>query len=295
MVEAVRGELPAWAQARVRLDEKGSVVVAMGGDGPPAAIFVAHLDEIGFSVSRAAADGGLTLQSLGGLSEDLFTSHPLYSSKGPALMLRSGMAQAEPGVFTEGDTFTSAKRLTLLGATRITARSLDDRIGCYVLAQVLNRFPSAPKGRPVWFVFSVEEETGLHGAAHIAERTSPKRVYPIDSFVTSDSPLEPKRIAFAPLGAGAVLRAMDNSGSTPRQAVDRVVQLAQDHDIPLQVGVTAGGNDGSKFTAAGAVNIPLAFPLRYSHTAAEVADLRDVRALLSLVEVLVEQELAGID
>lgn len=291
VVKAVRSELPAWAQAVAHLDERGNLIVPLGSDGPPEAIFIAHMDEIGFTVTRAAADGRLTLRSEGGLSEDLFASQALYSPKGPATLLRSAQAQAAPGTLGEGDTLTPRKQSVLLGRQRITARSLDDRIGCYVLAEALNRFPQAPKGRSIWVVFSVEEETGLHGAAHIAQQTSPERVYPIDSFVTSDSPLEPKRIAYAPLGSGAVLRAVDNSGATPRQAVDRVLQLARDNSIPLQIGVTAGGNDGSTFTASGAVNIPLAFPLRYSHTAVEVADLRDVRALLSLVQVLLLDEL----
>jgi len=295
--QVIRELLPKWASSRLITDEKGNLIVILGQAGPPDAVFIAHLDEIGFRVTSVSTEGRAQVESVGGLSEDLFVGQPLQSSRSPylAIMPRSGSVQAIDGRLQVGDTLTPRKRLSELLNHRISARSLDDRIGCLVLLEALRALDANPQGRPVWFVFSVEEETGLHGAAHLAQRTRSKRVYPIDSFVTSDSPLEPKRIAYAPLGAGAVLRAVDDSGSTPRQAVDRVVQLARDNDIPLQVGVTAGGNDGSKFTAFGAVNIPLAFPLRYSHTAAETADLRDVRALIRLVQVLLEQELAGLD
>jgi putative aminopeptidase FrvX len=61
----------------------------------------------------------------------------------------------------------------------------------------------------------------------------------------------------------------------------------------VQAGVTAGGNDGSRFVEFGAVNIPLSWPLRYAHTAAEVADMNDIEALRRIVSVLLEQELAG--
>ena len=57
--------------------------------------------------------------------------------------------------------------------------------------------------------------------------------------------------------------------------------------------MTAGGNDGSRFVEFGPVNIPLSWPLRYAHTAAEVADMNDVEALRKIVSVLLEQELAG--
>jgi putative aminopeptidase FrvX len=115
----------------------------------------------------------------------------------------------------------------------------------------------------------------------------------VDSFVTSDSPLEEKRLADARLGEGFVLRAMDSSGITPRAAVERVVELARSHGIPYQLGVTAGGNDGSTFVPYGAVNVPLSFPLRYAHSPGEVADLRDAEALRSIVAVLLEAELAA--
>ena len=60
----------------------------------------------------------------------------------------------------------------------------------------------------------------------------------------------------------------------------------------MQRGVTSGGNDGSCFVRHGSVNIPLSWPLRYAHTAAEVSDLRDVEALERIVAALVDWELA---
>ena len=88
------------------------------------------------------------------------------------------------------------------------------------------------------------------------------------------------------------MRAKDNSGITPREAVGQVLTLAKKLNIQAQHGVTAGGNDGSQFVRRGAVNIPLSWPLRYAHSAAEVADLKDVEALRQIVRALVEAGLS---
>ena len=48
-----------------------------------------------------------------------------------------------------------------------------------------------------------------------------------------------------------------------------------------------GSTDGSALTAMGPVNTSLSWPGRYSHSPAEVLDLRDVDALARLVGALV--------
>ncbi len=287
---AIQARLPPIVAPRAWTDDKGNLIVPLGGAGEPRAIFIAHMDEIGFRVTRADADGRLALESRGGLDEDLFSWHSL---SGPAILTRSATGWSPPGTMAPGASLTPPKRMRLLLNERISARSLDDRVGCAALLEALYRLGARTAGRPVWVVFSVEEETGLVGAELIANRTTPKRVYAVDSLVTSDSPLEPKRIAHLKLGAGPALRALDQSGLTPYAEVARLLSIAKEHGISLQVGVTAGGNDGSRFVASGAVNIPLSFPLRYSHTSAEVADLRDIRGLIDLLEALLTDELGG--
>ena len=108
----------------------------------------------------------------------------------------------------------------------------------------------------------------------------------MDTFVSSDSPLESPRFADAPIGKGLVIRAVDNSNIVARQHVDRLVKLARASSIPVQYGVTGGGNDGAVFLRHGAVDIPIAWPLRYSHSPGEVIDTRDLDALARIIAVL---------
>jgi putative aminopeptidase FrvX len=304
----IQKQLPAWTRDRASVDKQGNLIVQLGRRENPQAVFIAHMDEIGFEVTRDAADRSVPAESRGGGMAELFAWHPFWvhaaTRRLPAVMTRHGSLDigAAPGEASArvagGDTATVRKQFRRLLGNRITARSLDDRVGCAALLALLQSLDAAQVRRldqqpPVWIVFSVEEESGLVGARFLAERTSPKRVYPVDSFVTSDSPLEEKHLAHARLGDGFVVRAMDTSGIAPRDAVERVVELARRNNIPYQLGVTAGGNDGSTFVPHGAVNLPLSFPLRYAHSPGEVADLRDAEALRSILAALLKSELAA--
>jgi putative aminopeptidase FrvX len=108
-------------------------------------------------------------------------------------------------------------------------------------------------------------------------------VHAIDTFVSSDSPIESKRFASARLGHGAVLRAMDNGYLAPRELIDRFLTIAKKAGVPVQVGFTGGATDGMPFLADGPAMLPFSWPGRYSHSPIEVADLRDVESLVRLI------------
>ena len=292
--------LPPYTRQAMRTDEAGNLIVRLGTGEEPNAAFIAHLDEIGFGVRTISSDGSVALSPKGGGDLRLFSWQPvlLHGSRGSIngvmtgqrsldLGLSSREAVAKAGV-NEGDTATVLKRFRRLLGDRVSARSLDDRLGCATLIEALRRLegPTRRARGTVDFVFSVGEEIGRLGARHYAKTASPAHVFPIDTFVTSDSPLESKRMAYARLGGGAVLRAFDQSGLTPTAEIARIAAVARQHKIPLQLGVTAGGNDGSAFRSLETVNVPIGFPLRYAHSAVETADLRDAEAVVDLVEVL---------
>ena len=129
------------------------------------------------------------------------------------------------------------------------------------------------------------------GAAKVAARLAaeghvPDFVFAVDTFVSSDSPIESQRFADAEIGKGFVIRAVDNSNIVPTALVERLIKLARTNQIPIQYGVTGGGNDGSAFVRYGSVDIALGWPLRYSHSPAEVIDTRDVDALARIITVI---------
>lgn len=287
-------------------------------------VFVAHMDEIGYEVKKVEEDGRLEVSVLGGGYPQYFLGHVALvhkqdgTSVGGVMELPSGWDKAgfeftdwiksldEPAhVYvgtrskqeTEklgialGDFVTIPKEYRQLFGTRASARSMDDRVGCAALIAAVNQLGPNLPGRDVTFVWSTEEELGLKGAAAFAEESAkegraPDFVFAIDTFVSSDSPLESKRFADAELGKGFVVRAVDNSNIVPRQYVERVVELAKENGIAAQYGVTGGGNDGSVFTRYGSVDVALGWPMRYAHSPGEVIDVKDLDALGKIVEVI---------
>jgi len=195
-----------------------------------------------------------------------------------------------------GSDVTCLHEIARLGAHRFAARAIDDRFGDAALVMAARELWPERHHLPntVWLVWSVEEETGLKGATWLADSLAhhgalPIRVHAVDTFVSSDSPLEDPRLGGARLGQGAVIRAVDTSHEAPPEAVRATLALARREGIPLQCGVTAGGNDGVPFAEHGSINVPLGWPLRSSHSAVEVADLRDLESLARMVRVLAEQ------
>jgi len=182
------------------------------------------------------------------------------------------------------------KQYIRLSGTRATGRSFDDRVGSAAQLIALRRLDRAALKHQVVFIWSVREEIGLEGAEAAAASlgTTPRRVYAIDTFVSADSPLELPNFAVAPIGRGAVARALDNSSITPPAYVDSLVQVARARGVALQVGTTNGGNDGSVFTPYGVVDVPIGWPLRYSHSPAEVVDLKDVVSLADMIRAVAE-------
>jgi putative aminopeptidase FrvX len=264
-------------------------------------------------VDSIRSDGSLALRNRGGFFPSLFEAKPalVHTDRGsiPGVFLpRDTLSlrrtpppvRASVGATTRagaealgvrvGQTVTMPKHFVRLAGTRATGRSFDDRVGCAALILALARLDRSKLDHQVIFLFSVREEIGLEGAAVAARAlgTTPRRVHAIDTFVSADSPLELPTFAVAPLGRGVVARALDNSSITPPAYVDSLIALARTRGVALQVGTTNGGNDGSTFTPYGVVDVPMGWPLRYSHSPAEVIDLKDVVSLADLVRAIAE-------
>jgi putative aminopeptidase FrvX len=290
--------------------------VVRAGHGGPLVVFVAHMDEIGFRITGIRADGQLELTPRGGFMLSLFEGQPALVHTGhgsvpgvftprdperppahraaepPRVDLGTASREATESLGVHpGQTVTMPKAYVRLAGTRATGRSFDDRVGDAALLLALRRLDPARLRHEVMFVWSVREETGLEGARVVAEAlgSRPVRVHAIDTFVSADSPLERPTFAVARVGAGPVVRALDNSSVTPPALRDSLLALARAARIPLSAGATNGGNDGSVFARYGVPDVAIGWPLRYSHSPAEVIDLRDLAYLGEVVRLVAER------
>lgn len=313
--DVVKSLLPPWA--RTETDTAGNLWLRVGNGGTPT-VYVAHMDEVGFLVDSIREDGSLALTREGGFFESLFEGQPalVHTPKGdvpgvfpprdsiprdprelrhqpPPLRVDVGAtsrAATEALGVTVGSTVTMPKSYQRLTGTRATGRSFDDRVGDAALLLAVRHLDRSKLTHQVIFLWSTREETGLFGARAAARSlgTAPARVYAIDTFVSSDAPLDSKTFADQPLGQGPVIRGLDNSSVTPPALVDTVLALAAARHIPMQVGTTNGGNDGSMFVPFGVPDVAIGWPLRYSHSPAEVIDLKDVASLADILQATAE-------
>ncbi|HZI59576.1 MAG TPA: M28 family peptidase [Pyrinomonadaceae bacterium] len=304
----VLASLPSWAQAKTHTDNEGNLILEVGPDRDPV-MFIAHLDEVGFEVSNILPDGSVSLRTRGGLFPSLWEGQPAllhFDGRGRIplqgiFVPRDTATTKQPEALTawfgideaalkklgvvNGLAVTAYKEATRIGPTRFTARALDDRAGSTALILAAKRIEPSTLKRKVILAWATREETGLEGSIAMAKKYGPivKRVFSVDTLVSSDSPLETTRFAHAPLGQGAVIRGLDNSSVAPPAELNRVLNIARTQNIPLQVSATNGGTDGSVFIPYGVLHLGLSWPGRYSHSPVEVLDLRDLQALERLV------------
>jgi putative aminopeptidase FrvX len=306
--EQILQRLPSWAKPQV--DEKGNLRVTIGSGGK-SLVFVAHMDEVGFEIVALNPDGTAAIRSRGGMYASLWEAHPalVMTSKGAVAAIfppRQGYTTAKEsqpqqlsvyfGTQSEaetaalgvgvGQTVTIRKQFLRLGTHRATGRAMDDRVGSAALLLALSQIDPKSIPNEVTFAWSVEEETGLTGAAHLAANMQVDTAFAVDTFVSTDTPVDIQRLAGAKLGRGAVLRVLDSRTIVPPHVVDRIVAIAASAKIPMQLGTTSGGTDSSAFSAGGAIDVGLSWPGRYSHSPVEVMDARDLESLVRLIIAL---------
>lgn len=311
--------LPGWARDRAETDELGNLWVRFGPAEGELTVFVAHMDEVGWHVESIERDGRVDLERRGGVVTTAWEGQPALlqldanqdaqsdpdpeqlrgvfltrtdpATKRPdAVQAWFGMDRAalrDLGV-VPGMGITAYKEGHRVGPYRYAARSLDDRVGSTALLLALQGLEADEPAAPVVFAWSVREEGGLVGAGALARRfgMNTRRVYSIDTFVSSDTPLESPHFAYAPLGDGPVLRSIENAGMATPFELDRNRRVAREAGIAAQIGLTQGSTDGTPFTFFGAPNAGLSWPGRYSHSPAEIADLRDVAGLIDLIHAM---------
>lgn len=309
--------LPDWAQERAQIDAIGNLTVEFGAETGEATVFIAHMDEVGWEITQIAADGTLSLRSLGGVvttawegqpavlqidpgAESTSSSTPSYlqgvflqrpnpDTKRPEVVNAwfgmNANALAAAGVRV-GMGITMLKEGHHMGNYRYASRSMDDRVGVMSLLTAINEIDPAQVNNRMIYAWSVQEEGGLRGAGELAIRygDATRRVYSIDTFVSSQTPLESAHFAFAPLGNGPVLRSIESGSMATPSELSRNIAVADSMGIPYQIGHTQGGTDGTRFTFFGAPNAGLSWPGRYSHSPAEISDIRDIAGLINLIK-----------
>lgn len=302
----------------VESDAYGSAWATLKGADPkaPTIMIEAHADEIGYMVKHISKEGFLFIDRVGG--SDAATARgrrvDILGDKGTvrgvigniAIHLRdrddekvpkvhelwvdigAGSAEAvKKAGIRVGHPMVYADSVEEIGGGKLVGRALDNRIGGYIVAQVLARLAKG-KRRPAATVIgvnAVQEEIGGHGARMIAHRLMPDVAIVLDVTHATDTPeTNHRKHGEVTLGGGPSLT--HGSANHP-EVVQRLMHVAEKSKIPLQ------HESSSRFTGTdtdvifnqkeGIPSALVSLPLRYMHSVVEMADLRDVDQTIDLL------------
>jgi endoglucanase len=170
----------------------------------------------------------------------------------------------------------------LLGE-RVTAPALDDRAGVAAILRCLELL-GGEDTCPLTVLFSAQEESfGQAGAKTAGFASQAERAIVVDVSFAAAPGLEPQD-AQGRLGGGVMVGV---SPALDGQMSETLRRLAEEKNIPHTVEVMGGRTgtnaDSLHAVAAGIPCALLSIPLRNMHTAAEIADMRDIEAAARLM------------
>ena len=317
---------------KVTQDVRGNIYAAKKGmnSNAPCVMVMAHGDEIGFIVTGITSDGFLRFAKLGGATDMVLPGGRVRVMSTTGSL--EGTIGVKPGHILAGDEarrVPSVKEMYIdIGATssevvkswgveigtpavfsnefvsthnqdRIFGKALDDRAGILTVLIVAEALKSIKLFPTVVFSITVEEEVGLRGAEVASQHIQPDVVIAIDTSPAGGTPdLSPEELPLI-IGKGPAIKVCEIHGLiTHRPLRELFRKIAEQHKIPYQWIVdTAGKTDAASAQQAGAqiAAISLGIPRRYSHSAVEMIDLNDVKALITLiVKTLPELKSKGI-
>lgn len=300
----------------VGADHVGSSFARVPGTaGGPALAVVGHIDEIGLHISHIDDDGYLRFGQVGGWDAGVLIGQRvrLHTRGGPVIgvigrkpihLLKDEDRKQLPElkdlhVDIGAKSGEEARELVRIGDVgvidtapielrhgRVVSRALDNRVGCYVVAEAA-RLVAQDGGAPgdVLALAVVQEETTFAGSRTSAFAHDPDVAVVVDLTFATDQPgVELGPITKHTLDSGPVIA----RGTTLHPRVFELLYEAGElEDIPFTVESLGRGTgtdaDAIHLTRAGIPTGLVSVPCRYMHSPVEMVSLEDIDAAARLL------------
>jgi putative aminopeptidase FrvX len=316
--------------ADVQVDVSGNSYASLGGDGAPRVMLAGHVDEIGLMITHVDDDGYLYVDGIGGWDPQVLVGQRIrfltrkgdvvgVIGKKPIHLIKpeekekavklidlwvdvgagSRDEAAERGIRV-GDPGVVDTHLVQLGRNLIASRAVDNRIGAFVVLEVLRALSQGDRpAAQVTAVATTQEEIGYHGggARPSAYRIDPQVAIAVDLTFSTDAPgVEKKQVGEHKLGSGPVL----SRGSAIHPLVfERLAETAERENIPYTIQgsprFTSTDADAIYLQRQGVATAVVSVPNRYMHSPNEVVSLEDVDATIQLIAAFCRGLRAGDD
>ena len=292
----------------IKKDVHGSLIAVLNSGQEKSIMIVGHSDEIGLIINYINPEGFIYVRPVGGVDASILASHRarIITKKGMVSaaisrtsihLLQSSQRDKKAELHDiwldigaknkkDAEKYVSIGDPVIFGGdyeemtnSTAMARCWDNRVGIYIVAEVLRNLSKA-RGlkKTVYGVSSVQEETGVWAAGMAAYNMKPTAAIAIDVMPSTDQPeVSKEKFGETKLGKGPVI----TKGVRTNNAITtEMIAVASRKKIPFQVDV----DFGHTWTDADPISqirggIPigvLSIPTRYLHSSVETLNLRDV-------------------
>ncbi|MGX7111657.1 M42 family metallopeptidase [Gemella cuniculi] len=280
-------------------------------------MIAAHMDEVGFIVTKILPNGFLKFEPLGGFREDVllaqtftvtsyegkkftgvigsipkhFTAGVAQNVKISEMTIDLGASSREEVIamgIREGAFVTPKTTFEKLTENRIMTKAVDNRYGCVIITEILEEFSGRELDINLVVCATVQEEVGLRGARIAANMIKPDICFVVDCSPAND--MDGSAMSNGRLGEGFLVRLVDRTMVLRPNMREKLVKIAEENNIKYQYFTSPGGTDGGNIHQS-LVGIPTAvigICARYIHTHNSIFDMRDYYAAKSILEKLIE-------
>ena len=304
-------ELKPYAD-EVSCDGLGSIIFKKTGSAEgPKIMLCAHMDEVGFMVRSVTDMGQVILITVGGVKPlaQFMQRVRITTRSGKKI---HGIIQAsyedgkacnvyvDLGVTTAqevydmgidvGDMVTYTTEFEVFEDENILCgKAFDDRLGCYIMAEVLKRLKDCDHPNTVYMVGTSSEEVGIRGAKTAAYKVNPDVVFPIDVACFNNEFVR-NHTNKRQIGKGMMITNFDRTLAPNRTMIQIMKDTASKLNIPVQLDMfNQGGTDGGETHKIneGKPTAVSCIPVRYGHCAFSLVHKKDLENAIDIfVEII---------
>ena len=306
--------------AEVRGDRMGNSFATLNAGGAPRVMLSGHIDEIGLMITHIDDQGFLHFTGVGGWDPQVLVGQRVRIQTGrgevPGVIGKKAihLMEAEErkkvseiknlwidigakdgdgakGMVRVGDVGVLDQDLVELPNDRVASRSLDNRMGAFVVLEALRLLSEEGIAAEVVAVASVQEEIGLYGARGAAFGLDPDAAIAVDVTHATDTPgISKNEHGDHPLGSGPVIA---RASVLSPIVTDGLIAAAEEADIAytLEADSRSTGTDADAihFSRAGIATGLVSCPNRYMHSPNEVVELGDLENCARLISAYVQK------
>lgn len=272
-------------------------------------MLAAHMDEIGVQVTKIEDSGLVMIKMLGWLWAGMTYMNRVKFRNGTIgivgctteienvkqdftkMYIDIGAKSKEDALkkVKVGDVASYIGEYAELFGTTVTAKAIDNRIGCYTLIETLKR-NTKPKN-DIYYVFTVQEELGCRGSKVTAQRINPDMGIAVDITPAHDYPCDLK--GSNAIGEGTGIKVSDPSVICDEYLVEEMVKCCEENKVKYQYDVIdKGGTDTSSINLSnyGVRTAAVSIVTRYPHGPNGVIDMKDVEASIELLSKYINRK-----